>query len=130
MSRNFENADIRVPLPVHITIPDATKLIEMATFFINRWRVLQYVGAIDGSHIPIIALEEYPRYYYNRKGWHSVVLQAVVDGKGLFWDVCVGFPGNVHNARALRQSHLWVLSDGQLLCVQTKSCKSGKDAGS
>jgi len=48
------------------------------------------VGAIDGSHIPIIAPENYPRDYFNRKGWHSIVLQVVGDGKGLFWDVCVG----------------------------------------
>lgn len=71
-------------LPVHITIPDTTKLKEMATFFNNHWGVPQCVGTIDGSHMPIIAPEEYPRDYYNRKGWHSVVLQAVVDGKGLF----------------------------------------------
>lgn len=127
--QEFCNAVIRVLLPVHITTPDAAKLREMATFFSNRWRVPQCVGAIDGSHMPIIAPEEYPKDYYNRKGWHSVVLQAVVDGKGLFWDVCVGFPGSVHDARILRQSHLWeILSDGQLL-GQTKVTISGCDVG-
>ena len=33
---------------------------------------------------PMIAPEEYPRYYFNRKGWPSIVLQYIVDGKGLF----------------------------------------------
>lgn len=98
--QGFWNSVIRMFLPVHITIPDATKLIEMATFFSNSWRVPQCVGAIDGSHIPIIAPREYPRDYYNYKEWHSVVLQAVVL-QAVLWDVCVGFPGSLQNARVL-----------------------------
>ena len=120
--QDFCNSVIRVLLPIHITTPDAAKLVEIATFFHNRWRIPQCVGAIDGSHIPIIAPEEYPRDYFNRKGWHSIILQGVVDGRGLFWDVCVGYAGSVHDARVLRQSHLWEqLSDGELL-VNKGSC--------
>lgn len=127
--QEFCNAVIKVLLPVHITFPDARKLVEMASFFSNRWRVPQCVGAIDGSHIPIIAPEEYPRDYFNRKGWHSIVLQAVVDGKGLFWDVCVGYPGSLHDARVLRQSELWeMLGDGQLLSQNTVNI-SGHNVG-
>uniref|UniRef100_A0A3P8S776 DDE Tnp4 domain-containing protein n=1 Tax=Amphiprion percula TaxID=161767 RepID=A0A3P8S776_AMPPE len=127
--QEFCNAVIQVLLPVHITTPDATKLEKMACFFKSRWRTPQCVGAIDSSHIPIIAPEKYPRDYCNRKGWHSLVLQAVVDGKGLFWDVCVGFPGSVCDARVLKQSHLWtILSDGQLL-GQNKATISGCDVG-
>lgn len=127
--QDFCNAVIKVLLPVHIACPEADKLVEMATFFHDCWRVPQCVGAIDGSHIPIIAPEDRPQDYVNGKGWHSVVLQAVVDGKGLFWDVCVGYPGSVHDARVLRQSHLWeVLSDGELL-NQKKVTISGRDVG-
>lgn len=42
----------------------------------------QVVGAIDGSHIPIAAPNEYANDYYNRKQFHSVVLQGVADAKG------------------------------------------------
>ncbi|XP_051987732.1 uncharacterized protein LOC127647504 [Xyrauchen texanus] len=127
--QEFCNTVIKVLLPIHIRFPDAEKLLEMATFFNNRWRVPQCVGAIDGSHIPIIAPEDYPRDYFSHKGWHSIVLQAVVDGKGFFWDVCVGYPGSVHDARVLRQSHLWeALSDGELL-GQNKVSISGCDVG-
>ncbi|XP_061565182.1 uncharacterized protein LOC133419782 [Cololabis saira] len=127
--QDFCNTVVKVLLPAHIKSPDADKLVELATFFHNRWRVPQCVGAIDGSHLPIIAPEEHARDYYNRKGWHSVILQAVVDGKGLFWDVCVGFAGSVHDARVLRQSDLWeVLGDGELLS-QKKVTISGCDVG-
>ncbi|KAI3356027.1 hypothetical protein L3Q82_017302, partial [Scortum barcoo] len=64
--------------PAYIAFPDTDKLVGMATFFENHWGVPKCVGAIDGSHIPIIAPEQYARDYYNWKGWHSVVLQAVV----------------------------------------------------
>ncbi|KAM4607914.1 uncharacterized protein ACJ7VT_016057 [Polymixia lowei] len=118
--QDFCNAVVKVLLPDHIKTPDTRKLMEMATFFGNRWRAPQCVGAIDGSHIPILAPEDFPRDYYNRKGWHSIILQGVVDGKGLFWDVCVGFPGSVHDARVLRQSHFWeVVSDGQFFNQHT-----------
>lgn len=127
--QDFCNVVIKKLLPAHISCPDADKLVEMAAVFESHWRVPQCVGVIDGSHIPIIAPEDYPRDYHNRKGWHSVVLQAVVDGRGLFWDVCVGFPGSVHDARVLRQSHLWeLLHDGELLS-RNKATISGCDVG-
>ena len=81
----FCSAAIKVLLPFHIRTSDADKLVEKT---VGEY----HSGAIDGSHIPILAPDEYPCNYYNRNGWHSVVLQAVVDGKGLFCDVCVGFP--------------------------------------
>ena len=126
--QDFCKAVIAVLLPDHIRTPDAQKLLEMATFFNNKWRVPQCVGAIDGSHIPIVAPELFARDYHNRKGFHSIILQAVVDGKGLFWDVCVGFPGSVHDARVLKQSHLWDISEGQMF-KQNISTISGRDIG-
>lgn len=73
----------------------------VATFFQNFWRIPQCVGAIDWSCIPIIVPEEYPQEYYSHKEWQSVVLQAVVDGKGLFLDVCVGYLWSGCNTRVL-----------------------------
>lgn len=129
--QDFCNVVIKVLLPNHIKCPDATKLVELATFFQNCWRVPQCVGAIGGSHIPVIAPKEYPRDYLNRKGWHSIIMQAVVDAKGLFWDVSVGCPGSVHDARVLQQSQLWeVVSDGTLFSQNTMTISiSGCDVG-
>ena len=62
---------------------------------------------IDGLHIPIIALAENALEYYNRKGFHSVILQAVVDHEYKFLDVCVGWSGSVHDARVLGNSKIY-----------------------
>ncbi len=88
--QDFCNAVQNVLLPVHIKTPDARKLMEMATFLKK-----QMEGTSMRSHILILVLEEFPQDYFKRKGRHSTILQGVVDGRGLFWDVCVGFPGSV-----------------------------------
>ncbi len=54
------------------------------------------MGAIDGSHIPI--LKPQPDYY-NQKGYYSIVMQAVVDFRGIFMNVNIGWPGKVHDSR-------------------------------
>uniref|UniRef100_A0A3P9P161 DDE Tnp4 domain-containing protein n=1 Tax=Poecilia reticulata TaxID=8081 RepID=A0A3P9P161_POERE len=77
-----------VLVPELIEIPSAERFEEMAAYFENRWGPPQCVGAIDGSHIPIIAPTTYHSDFFNRKGWHSLILQGVVDGRGLFWNIC------------------------------------------
>ena len=46
--------------------------------------------------------------YYNRKGFYSVILQAVVDHNLLFTDLFIGWPGSVHDARVLANSALYL----------------------
>ncbi|XP_074870724.1 hepatic leukemia factor isoform X1 [Carettochelys insculpta] len=63
-------------------------------------------GALDGTHIPIRALEHSGGRFLNRKGYHSVVLQAMVDSWVCFLDIYVGWPGRTHDARVFRNSGL------------------------
>ena len=86
-------------------------MAEMADYFEQRWGVPQCIGALDGSHIPILAPEVYHCDYYNLKGWLSIILQAVVGGRGQFWNLSVGYPGSVHDARVLRKSPLWEVGE-------------------
>ncbi|XP_053186639.1 uncharacterized protein LOC128369588 [Scomber japonicus] len=97
--------------PEVIQFPNADTLHEMANYFENKWGLPQCVGTIDGSHIPILVPQEYHTEYYNRKGWYSIVLQAVVDGKGLIWILFAGLPGSLHDATVLRRSGLWNMPD-------------------
>ena len=67
---------------------------------------LQCGGAIDGSHIPIIAPQQFHMDFFNCKGWHSIILQCVVDGKYCFMDITVGWPGSVHDVRVFSNSYI------------------------
>ena len=48
------------------------------------------IGAVDGSHIPIIAPPLDPTSYNSRKGFYSALLQGVVDSTCRFWDYDFG----------------------------------------
>lgn len=89
-----------------IHFPDEDCFRDITRFIKNTWGLPQCVGAIDGSHIPIIAPQHYHTDYFNRKGWHSIILQAVVDGKELFWNVFARLSGRLHDARVFRLSAL------------------------
>ncbi|KAG6938868.1 hypothetical protein G0U57_004517, partial [Chelydra serpentina] len=64
-------------------------------------------GAIDGTHIPILGPDHQGSQYINRKGYFSMVLQALVDHKGRFTNINVGWPGKVHDARVFKNSGLF-----------------------
>ncbi|XP_040275584.1 protein ANTAGONIST OF LIKE HETEROCHROMATIN PROTEIN 1-like [Bufo bufo] len=105
--QDFCKAVCTLLAPEIVHFPDSEKLKDMANYFEDRWGLPQCVGAIDGSHLPIIAPQVYHTDYFNRKGWYSIILQKVVDAKGLFWSVNVGKPGSLHDARVLRLSTFW-----------------------
>ncbi|KAG6920367.1 hypothetical protein G0U57_021268, partial [Chelydra serpentina] len=44
-------------------------------------------GAIDGTHIPILGPDHQGSQYINRKGYFSMVLQALADHKGRFTNI-------------------------------------------
>jgi hypothetical protein len=79
----FCKAVRQVLMPEFIQLPEGDALREVVRGFQIRCGFPQCAGAIDGSHIPIIAPEENHVDYFNRKGWHSVLLQGVVDHQ--FW---------------------------------------------
>ena len=65
------------------------------------------IGAIDGTHISIEAPSDNPNAYFNRKRFHSVILQGVASYDLKFTNVYVGWPGRVHDAKVLKHSSLW-----------------------
>ena len=104
-----------VLLPRYVKIPQG-ELCKEAIDGFDRLGFPQAVGAVDGTHIPIIRPVENATDYYNRKGFHSIIMQGAVDYRGIFIDVYIGWPGRVHDARVFRNSSLFQkASRGQLL---------------
>ena len=64
------------------------------------------IGAINGTHIPIKAPDDCGENYMNRKGFHSIVMQSVVDHQFKFLDCCIGWPGSFHDARIFNNSNI------------------------
>ncbi|PWA23147.1 hypothetical protein CCH79_00001919 [Gambusia affinis] len=93
--------------PLYIKTPSEAELMVIVQGFRDRWALPQVAGAIDGTHISIMAPDENPVDYYNRKNVYSVILQVVVDNKMKFWDINVGCPGKVSDARVLVNSSLY-----------------------
>lgn len=78
-------------------------LICDANEFSGRSGLQGVIGAIDG---PTKAPGANQDAYIIRKGFHSVVLQAVCDHRMFFTDCFVGYPGSTHDARVLENSDL------------------------
>ncbi|PSN42157.1 putative nuclease HARBI1, partial [Blattella germanica] len=65
------------------------------------------IGCIDGTHIQIPAPKNNRGSYYNRKGFHSILLQVVCDADKKFTDVFCGWPGSTNDARMWKRSALY-----------------------
>lgn len=88
----------------YINFPSGQSLQDVVTGFETKWGMIQCAGSIDGCHIPILPPALNHTDYYNRKGWYSIVLQAIVDHEYLFRDIYIGWPGSVHDARIFANS--------------------------
>ncbi|CAG8712944.1 12447_t:CDS:2 [Rhizophagus irregularis] len=106
----------------------SSKISNIAKKFKRKAGIPYAIGAIDGSHIPIKAPKEYPMDYYNRKGFYSIVLQAVVDSYGRFIDIFVGYPGSTHDSRIFHNSPLYYMLSSSSSVIPSNSYILG-DAG-
>ena len=114
---------VRDLMASYITFPTGDDMKKVVDGFETRWGFPQCVGAIDGTHIPIAAPALNHSDYYNRKGWYSMILQAVVDHDYMFRDICIGWPGSVHDARVFANSMLYrqIMEDDLLANGDTRT---------
>ena len=95
-----------------------TTLATMSFQEFTHCAISQVAGAVDGTHIEILApLSESKLDYFSRKQKCTVNEQAVVGSNLMFLDVLTGFPGSVHDARMLSASTLYQK------CEATYSCR-------
>ena len=79
------------------------------------------VGCIDCTHIRILSPSVSEEAYVNRKGYHSINVQAVCDAEMKFVDLVARWPGSSHDSFIWRNSslkrlfELGYVADGWLL---------------
>lgn len=79
---------------------------EVSDGFSSRWNFHHCVGAIDGKHVEIVKPKKSGDLYFNYKGWHSIVMMAMVDANYVFRWCSVGHPGKSSDAGIFNRSTL------------------------
>ena len=74
--------------------------------FADRWQFHHAIGALDGKHLAIQAPTNMGSLYYNYKGFHSIVLLALVDADYKFMYVDVGSNGSSSDAGIFQMTDL------------------------
>ena len=70
---------------------------------------------MDGTHVKIIAPSENLEEYIDRKGYHSINVQILVDSNYLIRNVVARWPGSVYDSRVLRRSAPYeLMEDGDI----------------
>lgn len=87
-----------------IKFPGPAQVQAMKDQFYEEKNLPNVVGLIDCTHVRIIAPTEHEEAFVNRKGFHSINVQAVVGFDGAFLHLNADLPGSVHDARILRSS--------------------------
>ena len=77
---------------------------KIADDFYERWQYPNTVGALDGKHIRIRKPRKGGSWYINYKGFHSIILLALVDANYKFVWIDVGTEGRAGDAGVYNKS--------------------------
>ncbi|KAG8376178.1 hypothetical protein BUALT_Bualt09G0036200 [Buddleja alternifolia] len=103
-----------VLMPKFLQWPDEHRTMEIKTEFEFLSGIPNVCGSMYTTHIPIVAPKSNVAAYFNKrhternqKSSYSVTVQGVVDSKGVFTDICIGWPGSMSNDQILEKSALF-----------------------
>ncbi|XP_060188098.1 protein ALP1-like [Lycium barbarum] len=111
-----------VLMPKFVQWPNDNKMNEIKQEFQMLSGMPNVGGSIYTTHVPIIAPKVSVAAYFNKrhternqKTSYSVTVQGVVDPKGIFTDVCIGWPGSMSDDKVLEKSALFQRANRGLL---------------
>lgn len=103
-----------VLMPKYLQWPDDESLRNIRERFESVSGIPNVVGSMYTTHIPIIAPKISVAAYFNKrhternqKTSYSITIQAVVNPKGVFTDLCIGWPGSMPDDQVLEKSLLY-----------------------
>ncbi|CAI9765946.1 unnamed protein product [Fraxinus pennsylvanica] len=103
-----------VLMPKFLQWPDENKMKETKEKFEFKSGIPNVGGSIYTTHVPIIAPKNNLSAYFNKrhternqKTSYSITVQGVVDSKGVFTDICIGWPGSMTDDQVLEKSALF-----------------------
>ena len=86
--------------------------------FSESCKLTQVIGAIDATHVEIVAPEDNPSDYFSHKHKYTINTHTVVGANIVFLDMETGFPGSIHDARVLRASTLYQKADNSNILIR------------
>ncbi|XP_042519254.1 protein ALP1-like [Macadamia integrifolia] len=111
-----------VLMPKFLQWPDEETVKKTKEDFESISGIPNVVGSMYTTHIPIIAPKISVSAYFNKrhternqKTSYSITVQGVVDQRGVFTDVCIGWPGSLPDDKVLEKSALYQRASGGLL---------------
>lgn len=89
-------------------VPNTTdEWLQISQDFDELWQLENVLGALDGKHIRVNAPAHSGSDYYNFKGFHSIVLFAMVDARYRFRFIDVGCNGRANDSTIYKNGFLY-----------------------
>lgn len=100
----------------------------IATAFEVQWNFPHCLGALDGKHVRITPPANSGSYYYNYKGYHSLVLMAIANANYEFILVDFGTNGRISDGGVLMNTKFYEKLQNKTLRlpIEEKLCHSDK----
>ncbi|KAH0888086.1 hypothetical protein HID58_050515 [Brassica napus] len=103
-----------VLMPKYLQWPDDESLRSIRETYEAMSGIPNVVGSMYTTHVPIIAPKISVAAYFNKrhternqKTSYSITIQAVVNPRGVFTDLCIGWPGSMSDDKVLEKSLLY-----------------------
>ncbi|XP_027339190.1 protein ALP1-like [Abrus precatorius] len=103
-----------VLMPKFLQWPNEEKMKAVKEEFEGISGIPNVGGSMYTTHVPIIAPKISVAAYFNKRHTernqrtsYSITVQGVVDPKGVFTDVCIGWPGSMADDKVLENSVLY-----------------------